>query len=53
MLIAIDFMLIDTIFECHLYGYLHTGNIFCCVIVLATDFMLGYTMFEFHLYGFI
>ena len=27
-------------FESHLYGYLSTGNGFCCVIVTATAFML-------------
>ena len=26
MVIAIDFMVVDTMFECHLYGYLRTGN---------------------------
>ena len=38
--IAINFMLINTIFESHLYGYLSTANGFHCVMVIATDFMV-------------
>ena len=40
MVIAIDFLLIDTMFESHLYWYLSTGNIFHCVMVISIDFML-------------
>ena len=40
MVIAIDFMLVDTMFESNLYMYLNTGNGFCCVMVTATDFMV-------------
>ena len=46
-------MLINTIFESHLYGYLSTGNGFHCVMVIAIDFMLVDTMFESHLYGYL
>ena len=53
MVIAIDFMVIDTMFESHLYGYLNTSKGLCCVVVLATDFMLVDTMFELHFYGYI
>ena len=53
MVIAIDFMLVNTMFESHLYGYLYTSNRFCCVVVLATDLMFLDTMFEFHFYGYI
>ena len=49
MVIAIDFMLIDTIFESHLYGYLSIGNGFYCLMVIAIDFKLVDTMFEYHL----
>ena len=53
MVIAIDFMLVNTMFESHLYGYLYTSNRFCCVMVNAIDFMLVDTMFESHLYGYL
>ena len=46
--IAINFMLINTIFESHLYGYLSTVNGFHCVMVIAIDFMLVDTMFKSH-----
>ena len=46
MIIDIDFMLVDTMFEFHFYGYLITGNGFHCVIVISIDFMLLDTMFE-------
>ena len=48
MVIAIDFMLVDTMFEYHLYDYLSTGNGFHCVMVIPIDFMLVDTMFESH-----
>ena len=51
MVIAIDFMVEDTMFESHLCGYLSTGNEFHCVMVIAIDFMLVNTMFESLLYG--
>ena len=51
MVIAIDFMLVDTMFEYHLYGYLSTGNGFHCVMVITINFKLVDTMFESHLYG--
>ena len=38
MVIAIDFMLVDTMFESHLYGYLSTGNGFHCVMVFCYRF---------------
>ena len=53
MVIATDFMLLDTMFEYHLYGYLSTGNGFHCVMGIAIDFMLVDTMFEYHFYGYI
>ena len=53
MVIAIDFMLVDTMFESHLYGYLHTGNGFHCVMVIAIDFMLVNTIFVSHVYGYL
>ena len=53
MVIAIDFMLVDTIFESHLYWYLSTGNRFHCVMVIAIDFLLIDTIFESHLYGYL
>ena len=40
MVIAIDLMMVDTMFECHLYEYFSTGNRFLCVMVIAIDFML-------------
>ena len=49
MVIAIDFMLVDTMFESHLHWYLSTGNRFHCVMVIAIDFLLIDTMFESHL----
>ena len=48
MVIATDFIVVDTMFECHLYGYLITGNGFHCVILISIDFMLLDTMFESH-----
>ena len=51
MVIAIDFMVEDTMFESHLCGYLSTGNEFYCVMVITIDFMLVNTMFESLLYG--
>ena len=51
MVIAIYFMLVDTMFESHLFEYLSTGNEFHCVMVIAIYFMLVNTMFESHLYG--
>ena len=53
MVIAIDFIVVDTMFESHLYGYLNISNPFCCVVVVGTDFMLVDTMFEFDFYGYI
>ena len=50
IIIVTDFMLVDTMFESHLNGYLSTGNGCHCVMVLATDFILLDTMFESHLY---
>ena len=47
------FMLVGNMFESHLYGFLSTGNGFCCVMVIATDFMLVDTMFESHLDGYL
>ena len=44
MVIAIDFMVEDTMFESHLCGYLSTGNEFHCVMVIAIDFMFVNTM---------
>ena len=52
MVIAIDFILVDTLFEYHLYGYLSTDNGFHCVMVIPIDFKLVDTMFEFHLCGY-
>ena len=46
-------MLVDIVFDSHLYRYSNTGNEFHCVMVLATDYMLVDTMFEFHFYGYI
>ena len=46
MVIAIDFMLIDTMFVSHLYGFLSTGHELYCVMVIAIDFMFVNTMFE-------
>ena len=51
VVIDIDFMLVDTMFESHLCGYLSTGNGFQCVMVITIDFMLVDTMFECHFYG--
>ena len=45
MVIPIDVLLIDTIFESHLYGYLSTGNEFHCFMLIAIDFMLIDTIF--------
>ena len=53
MVIAIDFMLVDTIFESHLCGYFSTGNRFHCVMVIAIDFLLIDPMFESHLYKYL
>ena len=53
MVIAIDFLLIDTMFESHLYKYLSTGNKFHCLMVIAMDFLLIDTMFESHLYKYL
>ena len=53
MVIAIDFMVVDTMFESHLYRYLSTGNEFHCVMVIAIVFMLINTMFESQLYGYL
>ena len=52
MVIAIDFMLVDTMFESNLYLYLNTGNGFCYVIVTATDFILVDIMCESQLNGY-
>ena len=38
MVIAIDFTVVDTMFESHLYGYLSTRNGFHCGLVIAIDF---------------
>ena len=38
MVIAIDFLLIDPMFESHLYKYLSTGNKFHCVMVFCYRF---------------
>ena len=51
MVIAIDFMLVDTMFESNLYGYLSTGNEFHRVMVIAIDLMLENTMCESQLNG--
>ena len=53
MVITIGFMLVDTMFESHLYGYLSTGNRFHCVMVIAIDFLLIDPMFESHLYKYL
>ena len=50
MVIAIDVMLVDIMFENHLYGYLRHIDGFCCVLVIAIDFMLVDTIFESHLH---
>ena len=50
MVIAIDLMLENTMFESHLYGYLSTGNGFHCVMDITIGFMLVDIMFECHLY---
>ena len=44
-------MLVDTMFDFHLYHYSNTGNEFYCVMVIAIDFMFVNTMFESHFYG--
>ena len=44
-------MLVDTMIEYHLYGYLSTSNGFHCVMVTAINFMLVDIMFECHLSG--
>ena len=46
-------MLVNTMFESHLFGYLSTGNGFHCVIVIAINYKLVDTMFESHLYGYL
>ena len=46
-------MLVDTMIESHLYGYLSTGNEFHCVIVITIDFMLEDKMFESYLYKYL
>ena len=46
-------MMIDTMFECHLCGYLSIGNEFHCVRVIVTYFLLVDTMFESQLYGYL
>ena len=46
-------MLVDTMIESHLYGYLSTGNEFHCVIVITLDFMLEDKMFESYLYKYL
>ena len=53
MVIDIDLMLVNTMFESHLYGYLSYGNGFHCVMVIAIDFIMVDTMFESHLYGYL
>ena len=53
MVIANDFMLVDTMFESHLYWYLSTGNRFHCVMVIAIDFLLIDPMFESYLYKYL
>ena len=52
MVIAIDLMMVDTMFESHLYGYFSTGNRFLCVIVIHIDFMLVDIMCETQLNGY-
>ena len=49
--IAINFMLINTIFVSHSYGYLSTPNGFHCVMVITINLKLVDTMFESHLCG--
>ena len=51
MVIVIDFKLVDTMFEYHLYGYLSIGNGFYCLMVITINFKLVDTMFESHLCG--
>ena len=51
MVIAIDFKLVDTMFEYHLYAYLSTANGFHCVMVITINFKLVDTMFESHMCG--
>ena len=53
MVITIGFMLVDTVFDSHVYGYLSTCNGYHCVMVLAIDFMVVDTMFELHFYVYI
>ena len=48
MVITIGFILVDTMFESHLYGYLSTCNGFHCGIVISIDFMVVDTIFESH-----
>ena len=38
-------MMIDTMFECHLSGYLSIGNEFHCVRVIVMYFLLVDSMF--------
>ena len=45
MVLAIDFRLVNTMFDSHLCRYLSTGNGFCLVMVIAIDFMLIDTIF--------
>ena len=52
MVIAIDYMVVDTMLESHLYRYLSTGNGFHYLKVIAIDFMLVDTMFQSHLCGY-
>ena len=52
MVIAIDFMLENTMFESHLYGYLSTGNVFHCVMDITIGFMLVDIMCESQLNGY-
>ena len=49
MIIAIYIMLVDTVYQSQLYGYLTTGNVFCCVMVIPTDLLLVDTVFDSHL----
>ena len=52
MVIATDVIVVDTMFEFHLYMYLSTGNGFCCVIGTATAFILIDIMSESQLNGY-
>ena len=49
MVLAIDFRLVNTMFDSHLCRYLSTGNGLCDVMVIATDVMLVDKVFDSYL----